>query len=122
MAREFLTTRLIRSSVCPPDRDKIDLYDLSQRGFLVEIRRSGGKTYYQRYTDGHGREHQFKLGHADVLSLKEARSLGKRVAAEALIGTLFPHIRRQQLRTTPTLAEFVSSRYLPHIKTYKRSW
>src|SRR4029077_4676341 len=31
-------------------------------------------------------------------------------------------LRRKELRPPPTLNELVRERYLPHIKTYKRSW
>ena len=33
-----------------------------------------------------------------------------------------PQLRRQELRSIPSLSEFVSEKYLPFIKTYKRSW
>jgi integrase len=88
---------------------------------MLEVRCSGGKTYYQRYTDDRGRERQFKIGPADVLSLAAARRKAKATAAEALIGT-DPQERRAELRAIPTLAELVRDRYLPHVKSYKRSW
>ena len=88
---------------------------------MLEVRRSGGKTYYQRYTDDRGRERQFKIGPADVLSLAAARRKARTVAAEALVGD-DPQERRIELRAIPTLAELVRDRYLPHVKSYKRSW
>jgi integrase len=100
---------------------KIDFFDRDQRGFMLEVRCSGGKTYYQRYTDDRGRERQFKIGPADVLSLAAARRKARATAAEALIGT-DPQERRAELRRIPTLAELVQDRYLPHVKSYKRSW
>lgn len=100
---------------------KIDFFDSEQRGFMLEVRCSGGKTYYQRYTDDRGRERQFKIGPADVLSLAAARRKARTTAAEALIGT-DPQERRAELRRIPTLAELVHDRYLPHVKSYKRSW
>lgn len=100
---------------------KIDFFDNEQRGFMLEVRCSGGKTYYQRYTDDRGRERQFKIGPADVLSLGAARRKARSTAAEALVGT-DPQERRAELRRIPTLAELVRDRYLPHVKSYKRSW
>ena len=93
----------------------------SQRGFLLEVRSSGGKTFYQRYVDGYGGQRQFKLGRADVLSLDQARRLGRSVLAKALLGA-DPQTRRQKLRSTPTLTQLVRDRYLPHAKASKRSW
>ncbi len=96
---------------------KVDFFDSAQRGFMLEVRRSGGMTYYQRYTDERGRERQFKIGPADVLSLSAARRKARTAAAEALIGT-DPQDRRAEMRTIPTLAELVRDRYLPHVKSY----
>lgn len=64
---------------------------------------------------------QFKIGPADVLSLSAARRKGRKVQAEALVGD-DPQNRRIEMRAIPTLAELVRDRYLPHVKSYKRSW
>ena len=100
---------------------KVDFFDSEQRGFMLEVRCSGGKTFYQRYMDERGRERQFKIGPADVLSLAAARRKARATAAAALIGS-DPQERRAELRSIPTLAELVRDRYLPHVKSYKRSW
>jgi integrase len=121
MPRVSLCPAFVRSAACPQGAKKIDFYDCEQRGFLLEVRRSGGKTFYQRYTDDRGRERQFKIGPADVLTLSVARRKGRTVQAQALIGD-DPQARRIELRSIPTLAELVQDRYLPHVKSYKRSW
>ena len=81
-----LSAGFVRRAVCIPARKKVDYFDASQRGFLLEVRQSGGKTYYQRYTDERGRERQYKIGPAEVLTLDQARRKGKQVVAEALLG------------------------------------
>jgi integrase len=121
MPRVQLSPAFVKSAVCPAGLKKIDFYDCEQRGFLLEVRRSGGKTFYQRYTDDRGRERQFKIAPADVLTLSVARRRGRTVQAQALVGA-DPQSRRIELRSIPTLAELVRDRYLPHVKSYKRSW
>src|SRR5689334_15136576 len=121
MPRVRLSSAFVRSAVCPDGLKKVDFFDCEQRGFMLEVRRSGGKTYYQRYTDERGRERQFKIGPADVLLLSMARRKARTTAAEALVGS-DPQERRAEMRTIPTLAELVRDRYLPHVKSYKRSW
>ncbi len=122
MPRVHLCPAFVKSATCPEGMKKVDFFDSEQRGFMLEVRRSGGKTYYQRYTDDRGRERQFKIGPADVLSLVGRATQGAdRSAAEALVGT-DPQDRRAEMRTIPTLAELVRDRYLPHVKSYKRSW
>jgi integrase len=116
-----LSAGFVRRATCVPARKKVDYFDASQRGFLLEVRQSGGKTYYQRYTDEHGRERQYKIGPAEVLTLDQARRKGKQVVAEALLGA-DPQQRRREMRAVPQLGRFVLERYLPYVRTYKNSW
>ena len=106
---------------CPLELKKIDFFDAAMRGFMLEVRSSGGKTYYQRYTDERGRERQFKVGPADVLTLRQARRKARQIKAEAILGGN-PQEARQVRRSIPTLRCFVDERYLPFVKGYKRSW
>ena len=121
MPRVHLTRQFAQAAACPPGRPKIDFFDADQRGFMLEVRASGGKTFYQRYTDARGRERQFKLGPAEILTLDQARRKARLILAQALVGE-DPQQQRRTLRETPTLNEFVRDRYLPHVKSYKRSW
>src|SRR5215216_3081310 len=121
MPRVHLSPAFVKSASCPDGCKKVDYFDCEQRGFMLEVRASGGKTFYQRYTDLRGRERQFKIGPADVLTLDQARRKARLVLAQALVGE-DPQQQRRALRLTPTLKEFVRDRYLPHVKSYKRSW
>jgi integrase len=121
MPRVPLTRAFVEITACPVGRTKIDFFDTDQRGFMLEVRSSGGKTFYQRYTDSRGRERQYKIGPAQILTLDKARRKARLVLAQALVGE-DPQQQRRELRTTPTLKEFVRDRYLPHVKSYKRSW
>lgn len=56
-----------------------------------------------------------------MLSLSAARRKARTTAAEALVGS-DPQDRRAEMRTIPTFAELVRDRYLPHVKSYNRSW
>jgi integrase len=116
-----LTASFVRTARCPEGRKKADYFDLNQRGFLLEVRCSGGKTYYQRYTDDRGRERQYKIGPAQVLTLNQARRRGRQVLAEALLGA-DPQQKRRELRAVPRFSDFVCERYLPFVRTYKNSW
>jgi integrase len=82
---------------------------------------ASGKTYYQRYTDERGRERQFKVGPADVLTLRQARRKATQIKAQAILGS-DPQLDRLRRRTIPTLNSFIEERYLPFIQGYKRSW
>lgn len=111
----------VRQAACPPGKNKIEYYDSRHPGFLLEVRATGGKTFYQRYTDERGRNRQFRLGPAGIISLTQARRKAKQIVAEALLGP-DPTQRRRDLRAIPSLCEFIATRYLPFIQTYKVSW
>jgi integrase len=116
-----LSPAFVRNAICPADYKKIDYFDTTMRGFMLEVRASGGKTYYQRYTDERGRERQYKVGPADVLTLRQAKRKARQIKAQAILGG-DPQKERQERRSTPTLRAFIEDRYLPFVQTYKRSW
>ncbi len=116
-----LTVPFVKKATCPPGRSKAEFFDLKQQGFLLEVRATGGKTYYQRYTDDHGRQRAYRIGPADVLTLDQAREKGRATLAQVYLGH-DPQAKRQEKRRTPRLDELVRDQYLPHIKSYKRSW
>lgn len=121
MPKVQLTAAFVKNAGCPSGRSKIDFFDVSQRGLMLEVRASGGKTFYQRYTDVRGRDRQFKIGPADAITLEQARRQARTILAQAVLGD-DPQMRRKELRATPTLNDFVRDRYLPHVQSYKRSW
>jgi integrase len=121
MRQVAITPRFVRTATCPPGRSKIDFFDARQRGFMLEVRRSGGKTFYQRYRAPNGRERQFRIGPADVLTLGQARRQARKVAAAVVLGD-DPHARRQQVRSIPRFDQFVNESYLPYASACKRSW
>jgi integrase len=116
-----LSPAFVRNASCSADHKKIDYFDTTMRGFMLEVRASGGKTYYQRYTDERGRERQYKIGPADVLTLRQAKRKATQIKAQAILGG-DPQNERQEQRSIPTLRTFIEDRYLPFIQGYKRSW
>jgi hypothetical protein len=41
-----LDANTVRTATCPADKKKLDLYDTTIPGFVLEVRPSGGKTWY----------------------------------------------------------------------------
>jgi integrase len=116
-----LSASFIRTASCPAGHKKVDFFDLAQRGFMLEVRCSGGKTFYQRYTDERGRARQYKIGPVDVLTLEQARRKAKHISAQAVLGT-DPQQKRREVRAIPLFSHFARDRYLPYVRTYKNSW
>jgi integrase len=98
-----------------------NFFDARLSGFLLEVRQSGGKTFYIRYRDQHGRIRQCKVGSAQHLTVEEAREHARRLLARVALGE-DPGEERATRRQVPTFSRFVTERYLPFAKTYKRSW
>ena len=121
MPKAKLTLSFVRHCDCPEGTRKVDFFDESLPGFMLEMRSSGGKTFYQRYRDAHGRERQFKIGSAHVLTVTQARRKARSLLARITLGS-DPQQERRELRAMPTLAEFVHETYLPYAKDVKRSW
>ena len=40
---------------------------------MLELRESGGRTWYVRYVDARGKQRQLRIGDAKVISLEQAR-------------------------------------------------
>ena len=121
MASVTLTTQLIKTIDCPTGKKKTELFDLLSRGLSLEVRATGGKTYYRRYRDSRGRIRQIKLGDERNLSLADARQLSDKVGRRVAMGE-DPLEQKQIARTVPTFADFIADQYMPYIKSYKRSW
>jgi integrase len=56
-----------------------------------------------------------------VLTLRQAKRKAVQIKAQAILGS-DPQKERQERRSIPTLSAFVEDRYLPFVRTYKRSW
>jgi integrase len=119
--RATLTSRFVRDSTCPLGTRKIDYFDADCPGFMLEVRPSGGKTFYQRYRDARGRERQYKIGSTRALTVQQARRKARTILASAVLGD-DPQKQREVLRSIPTFGEFVRDSYLPFAKNTKRSW
>lgn len=116
-----LSAQFVREAVCPPGKSKVDYYDNALKGFILEARPSGGKTFYLRYHDSHGKLRQCKIGDAAAVSYDKARQKAMRLRSEVELGGN-PLEERQALRAVPTLAEFIRDTYVPHIHLHRRNF
>ena len=117
----LLTANLVDKTACPPGKGKLDLFDSDCKGLQLEVRASGGKTWYLRYSDRRGRQRQMKLADLRDLDLKHARSMANRLRREIAFGGA-PAEERDIIRSVPTLDRFMRDTYLPFARSYKRSW
>jgi integrase len=116
-----LSPQVIKTLKCPAGRKKIDFFDTLFKGLFVEVRASGGMTYYQHYRDPRGVLRQIKLGSVENISVADARKASARVMRQVELGE-DPLSKKSELRAVPTFAQFIKDQYLPHVRSYKKSW
>jgi integrase len=121
MAQISLTQQYVNATKCPVDQSKQEITDLACKGLILEVRKSGGKTYYLRYTNDRGKQRQYRIGNATVLLLSQARTKCRTTLNQIAIGQ-DPCDVKAQTRLVPTFATFIEDQYLPYVKSYKRSW
>jgi integrase len=121
VAQISLNQQFVNTVACPTDQSKQEITDLSCKGLVLEVRKSGGKTYYLRYTNDRGKQRQYRIGNATVLTLVQARTKCRATLNQIAIGQ-DPCEVKAQTRQVPTFANFIEDQYLPYVKSYKRSW
>lgn len=115
-----LDAHTVRTAVCPAGKKKLDLYDTQIPGFVLEVRPSGGKTWYLRYRDLRGKQLQLRLGDATGITFEQAKQAAQTARAKIILGDN-PVQERKALRAVPTLEDF-AQRYLSFAQGAKRSW
>lgn len=121
MPSRMLTTKGLKGLACPAGSYKVDFHDKGCKGLMLEVRASGGRTWYLRYRNPCGRQRQFRLGDAADLSLEQARSLADELRSRIALGH-DPAEQKAVLRQTPILSDFFYEHYLPFAKGYKKTW
>ena len=99
--------------------------DTDCRGLCLEVRSGGGKTYYLSYRDALGKQRTYKLANAADISPQQARQLCDAARNRAAMGEDIKKTRNELTVDTPkplTFLSFFNVRYIPYIKTYKKSW
>jgi integrase len=114
-----LDAAFVRTATCPQGKSKIDYYSDSLQGFILEVRASGKKTYYQRYRDSYGRLKQVRIGGAETISFEKAQKAAIQLKGKIALGEN-PEEQKKTLKQIPTLDELVQDRYIPHIHASKR--
>ncbi len=86
MPQANLSSLYCANAQCDPGKRKTDHYSLTQKGFGLEVRASGGKSYFQRYFDQHGRQRQVTIGAYGEITFEQARKMAQKIRSEAVLG------------------------------------
>ena len=121
MPKIELTARFVSTIKCDVSRRKQDFFDSGCKGLVLEVRQTGGKTYYLRYSDVRGKIRQIKLADQLDITLGQARQLCDRARNNLAMG-VDPLEEKAIKRAVPRFSDFVTVQYIPHIQLTKRSW
>lgn len=105
---------------CEPGKKKTDYYDTSTTGFVLEVRASGGRSYYLRYQDEHGAQRQHKIAAYGDITFDKARKEAQRLRSQVVLGG-DPGASKAEKKAIP-LYSTLAEQHLAHAKTYQRSY
>jgi hypothetical protein len=109
-----LSHDFVSKAVCPDGKKKINYYHKDIRGFLLEVRSSGGKTYALRYRDQNNRQCQYKIGSHKDLSFEKARRAAEIARGKVVLGQ-DPAGEKRTKKKVPSLNYFIQFNYIPYI-------
>lgn len=121
MARIDFTPRYIRTASCPKDKKRKCFSDKVCPGLVLEVRVSGGKTFYARYIDEYGSQRSYRIGNATSMTLKAARNAVIDLKSQVATG-IDPMAVKREKRAVPKIIEFFETQYLPFVQEDKKSW
>lgn len=107
MAKIPLSAKSLQVLSCPPGSRKAVYRDTNCKGLSLEVRASGGRTWYLTYTNRRGKRHQHRLGDLRDLTMTQARSMADQCRTTVAMGG-DPAEEQALLRTTPTFSLFVN--------------
>lgn len=105
---------------CEPGKKKTDYYDTVTTGFVLEVRSSGGRSYYLRYQDEHGAQRQHKIAVYGDITFDKARKEAQRLRSQVVLGG-DPGASKEEKKAVP-LYSTLAEQHLAHAKTYQRSY
>lgn len=120
MPHAYIDATFVKAASCLPNRKKTDYYDTSITGFLLEVRKTGGKTYYLKYRTAHHDLRQHKIADARSVSCEKARQTAQKLRSVVVLGG-DPSEDRKLIRAVPTISEFVEQEYIPLIQRTRRN-
>ncbi len=120
MPKQKLDAAFARMATCPAGQKKIDYYDTIITGFVLEVRASGGKTYYLKYFTEDRQQRQYKIAAYRDVTFDKARRAAERLRSQVRMEG-DPAAQREEKRAVLTYAA-LAQQHLDHAKTYVRSY
>jgi integrase len=121
MPKEKLTSQFVNLIYCDPRKSKEEFFDTEIKGFTVEVRPSGNRTFYLRYTDQSGKQKQYRIGRYGDISFDQARKKARELKAAVVLGVGDPSQAKAEAKAVITYGE-LAIQHLAHAKTYQKAY
>lgn len=118
MPKAKLDVAYCAAATCQYGKKKTDHWDAIIPGFVLECRPSGGKTYYLRYIDPHGKQRQLKIGRYEAITFAQAKAKARKLRSEVELNGN-PAEQKEKKKAVPTYAE-LAQQHIDHAKTYQK--
>lgn len=115
-----LSAKFAQEACCPPHKKKVDYYDKITKGLILEVRPSGGKTFYLKYTTPEGSQKQLKIGVFGQITFDQARRQAMKLRSQVVLGG-DPAAKKTATKAVLVYAE-LAKQHLAYAKTYQKSW
>ncbi len=116
-----LSGDFVKNAICPEGKKKETYYSSEIFGFVVEVRATGSKSYFLRYRDTHNTQRAHLIGDTRSIGYERARQAAVVLRSRVVLGES-PAEDRKTKRAILSLGVFCDEKYMPFIKTYKRSF
>ena len=118
-----LTQAFVKRATCKEGTKKQEFYDDDLKGFILEVRNNGRKTFFLRFIHSETKKTSYtKIADASVLPLEEAKGKALKLKRSIEEG-------KEVIIDTPptdyssiTLNQFYHEYYLPFIQKHVKSW
>ena len=123
MPKVKLTNTFVNSVKAPKDKRKEVYSDTDDTGFILEVKSTGTKTYYCRYSIDH-KVKQTKISDAKLITANKARDIVKKLLTDMKLNdnAILKELEIKKYSKVISLDEFYNQYYLPYIKQHVKSW
>ncbi|MCC2602404.1 site-specific integrase [Sphingopyxis yananensis] len=118
MPKAKLDHAFCQAATVEAGKKRTDYYDTIIKGFILECRASGGKSYAFRYRDQYGKQAQTTISDYNAVSNAEARKKAQSLWAETQLGS-DPKAEKAERKAIPTYGE-LAVMHIKHNSTYQK--
>lgn len=122
MPKAKLSAAFAAAARCEDGRKKVDYYDDGSTciGLVLEVRSSGGRSWYLRFENAHRRQCQVKLAKWEDATFDQVRRKARQLRSEVTLGG-DPAAAKAAIRAIPLYSE-LSAMHLADAKLHQKSF